>query len=193
MVVRVKCMNTCKSGSKCSINQCKPRGFHILHFTFLEAHSLYYLIQSVVLTIVPRDQITPRTPSWWLQRRDLNSILSPGLTLLQPTPHSPVALKQDLCFDQPDWQEPGQTRTWVRLKFNDNPAWCWTRSTSGGRWLFSNPWSMGASWSARVLAKAKRIQEPNQQLMIKNSTKGLFLILPFQQISLSIKSDRSRY
>lgn len=34
--------------------------------------------------------------------------LSPGLMLFQPIPHSPIGLKQDLCFDQPGGWEPAE-------------------------------------------------------------------------------------
>lgn len=41
------------------------------------------------------------------ERLELHS-LSSGLMLFQPIPHSPIGLKQDLCFDQPGGWEPAE-------------------------------------------------------------------------------------
>lgn len=60
-----------------------------------------------------------------------------------------------------------------------------------GRFPIRKTWCL--LQNATVLAKAKRIQVPNIRLMVKNETRALFLILPFQQVSLSIKSDGSTY
>lgn len=77
-----------------------------------------------------------------------------------------------------------------KLGFHDSSVW----------WQLTAPWERLAGYhslkygcllqKAAVLAKAKGIQVPNIRRMIKNKTRKLLLIVPFQQIPLSIRKEK---